>query len=186
MLNKSEWRKKIKQLLVSMEEEKRLHKSKEVSLHLMQTPQWKNSTCVGITVSRGFELNTKPIIEAAWKEGKIVCVPKCYSTDKSMEFREMISFDDLENVYMDLYEPKTDKTKIVPAEQIDLLIVPGLVFDKEGYRIGYGGGYYDRYLQNYEGDTVSLAFTLQLGEGLPHEEFDIPVQHIITENGLLK
>jgi 5-formyltetrahydrofolate cyclo-ligase len=102
-----------------------------------------------------------------------------------MEFRELRSLEDLENVYMDLYEPIVTKTEVVPSEKIDLLVVPGLVFDRSGYRIGYGGGYYDRYLAHFKGAAVSLAFNDQIGENLPHEEFDIPVEQVITETGLL-
>jgi 5-formyltetrahydrofolate cyclo-ligase len=185
-MTKSEWRKKMKCMLVSMEDHDKLTKSERVSQHLFQTDLWKNCTSIGITVSRKNELHTNLIIEQGWKEGKSVSVPKCWSADKSMEFRELLSYDELENVYMDLYEPKTERTKLIPSENIDLLIVPGLVFDKKGYRIGYGGGYYDRYLQNFKGRTVSLAFSFQITERLPHESFDIPVQQMITENGVMK
>lgn len=100
-----------------------------------------------------------------------------------MQFREMRSYDELENVYMDLFEPRMDATQLITSDQIDLIIVPGLVFDRRGYRIGYGGGYYDRYLQTYQGLKISLAYSFQTTDTLPHEEFDIPVDHIITEDG---
>jgi 5-formyltetrahydrofolate cyclo-ligase len=184
-MTKTEWRKKTKQLLTSMDVKDRKDRSEKIANHLYQTQQWHKCERIGITVSRNFELDTYRIIENAWKEGKKVCVPKCYSEDKKMEFRELSSFDELENVYMDLYEPITAKTQIVSTENIDLLVVPGLVFDQSGYRIGYGGGYYDRYLVNYTGETVALAFYDQIAEQLPHEDFDIPVQQIITETGTL-
>ncbi|WNB93538.1 5-formyltetrahydrofolate cyclo-ligase [Bacillus sp. NEB1478] len=183
-MTKSEWRKKIKQLLVSIEENERKERSIKISKLLLQTLQWKKSKCIGITISRNFELDTSMIIEMAWKEGKTICVPKCYKENRKMEFRELHSFEDLENVYMDLYEPKVDKTEVIQPERIDLLVVPGLVFDRSGYRIGYGGGYYDRYLANFNGNTVSLAFIDQISENLPHEKFDIPVEQIISETGL--
>lgn len=182
-MTKTEWRKKIKNLLVSMDKEDRKIKSKKIALQLFNTEYWKKSNSIGITVSRNFELDTSPIIKKAWDEGKTVCVPKCYSADKKMEFREMKSHDDLENVYMDLYEPIVERTKELTQEHIDLLIVPGLVFDKKGYRIGYGGGYYDRFLQGYQGSTLSIAFEFQTAEELPHEDFDIPVDKIMTETG---
>jgi 5-formyltetrahydrofolate cyclo-ligase len=182
-MTKTEWRKRIKQLLISMDENNRRMKSEKIAALLFKTEQWQKSRCIGITVSRNFELDTSLIIKKAWDEGKTVSVPKCYSADKKMEFREMKSNDDLENVYMDLYEPILEKTKLISKDQIDLLIVPGLIFDKKGYRIGYGGGYYDRFLQGYQGSTVSIAFEFQTAEELPHEDFDIPVDKIMTENG---
>jgi 5-formyltetrahydrofolate cyclo-ligase len=183
-MTKSEWRKKIKNLLISTEDNDRKIRDEKIASQLFQTKQWQNSRCIGITVSRKFELDTTLIIEKAWDEGKTVCVPKCYSTNKKMEFRKLNSFDDLENVYMDLYEPVIEKTKIIPREQIDFLLVPGLVFDKKGYRIGYGGGYYDRFLQDYTGSTLSIAYSFQTTAELPFEEFDVPVEQIITEEGL--
>jgi 5-formyltetrahydrofolate cyclo-ligase len=182
-MTKSEWRKKIKNLLISMEANDRKVMSEKIAVQLFETKEWRNSNFIGITVSRKFELDTTFIIKKAWEEGKTVCVPKCYSANKKMEFRELGSFDDLENVYMDLYEPIIEKTKDISKENIDLLIVPGLVFDKKGYRIGYGGGYYDRFLKNYQGSAISIAYSFQTAEQLPIEEFDVPVEQVITEEG---
>lgn len=182
-MNKSEWRKKIKQMLLLTKEDERRNKSNAISNHLFDTQEWKKAQSIGITVSRKFELDTAFIITKAWDEGKKVVVPKCYSADKQMDFREIRSYGELENVYMDLFEPKMDATELITSDQIDLIIVPGLVFDKRGYRIGYGGGYYDRYLQTYQGSKISLAYSFQTTDTLPHEEFDIPVDQIITEDG---
>ncbi|MDM5315904.1 5-formyltetrahydrofolate cyclo-ligase [Fictibacillus sp. b24] len=182
-MNKSEWRKKIKQMLLLTKEDERRKKSKAISNLLFETEEWNKAQSVGITVARKFELDTSFIIKKAWEEGKKVGVPKCYSAEKQMQFREMRSYDELENVYMDLFEPRMDATQLITSDQIDLIIVPGLVFDRRGYRIGYGGGYYDRYLQTYQGLKISLAYSFQTTDTLPHEEFDIPVDHIITEDG---
>lgn len=182
-MTKSEWRRKIKNELLSLKGNDRKVLSGKIAAQLFKTKLWQNSNYIGITVSRKFELDTTFIIKKAWEEEKTVCVPKCYSADKMMEFRELSSFDELENVYMDLYEPVIDRTKVIPKENIDLLIVPGLVFDKKGYRIGYGGGYYDRFLQNYPGSTLSICYSFQTAEKLPYEEFDVAVEQIITEEG---
>ena len=98
-----------------------------------------------------------------------------------MDFRLITSFDDLETVYMDLKEPIVSRTVSIDKGQIDLQIVPGVVYSDEGFRIGFGGGYYDRYLTDYEGDRVSLAFEIQTSQEVPIEEHDIPVNKIITE-----
>ena len=66
------------------------------------------------------------------------------------------------------------------------MFVPGLCFMKNGYRLGYGGGYYDRYLQNYKGMTVSLAFSDQVVDSLPVESFDIPVEKIVLNNQVIE
>ena len=79
-----------------------------------------------------------------------------------MDFRILDCFDQLESVYFGLLEPIESKTKKVEPKEIDLMIVPGLGFDKDGFRLGVGGGYYDRFLQNYNGNTLSLAFQEQM------------------------
>ena len=106
---------------------------------------------IGVTISRFPEVDTQPIIEAAWKWENKIAVPKCIRETKEMDFRLLTSFDELETVYMDLLEPIVEQTESMGKEEIDLQIVPGVVFSNEGYRIGFGGGYYDRYLKDYKG-----------------------------------
>lgn len=137
---------------------------------------------IGVTLSRFPEVDTRGIIEAAWAQGKLVVVPKCTAKIRAMDFRLIKSFDELETVYMDLLEPIVSETVTVPKEKIDLQIVPGVVFSKEGYRIGFGGGYYDRYMEDFTGKSIALAFEVQTGESVPVESHDIPVEKIITEN----
>lgn len=87
--------------------------------------------------------------------------------------------------YFGLDEPDVKKTTPVKKDAIDLLIVPGLVFTKKGYRVGFGGGYYDRYLTDFTQPTVSLVHTKQFVEDFPIEPFDIPVQYLVTEKGII-
>ena len=98
-----------------------------------------------------------------------------------MDFRKLERFDQLESVYSGLLEPIESKTNLVEPSDIDLLIVPGIAFDSEGFRMGFGGGYYDRFLQSFKGNTVSLAFREQIVSNLPKEDHDIPVEKIITD-----
>lgn len=154
--------------------------------HLFQSAIWKNASTIGITISRGFEWDTRPVIEEGWKQGKTIAVPKCYPDEKKLVFYRLHSFNELETVYYNLLEPKPEEQNRLDENQIDLIIVPGVVFNQNGYRIGFGGGYYDRFLSNYKGNTVSLISEQQLVEELPIEKHDIPVQHLITESGFLK
>jgi 5-formyltetrahydrofolate cyclo-ligase len=141
----------------------------------------KQECIVGITLSAFPEVDTWRLIEKLWSLGIRVAAPKCDSKKRSMQFYEITSFDQLEIVYMQLHEPIPNKTNKVASENISYLIVPGVVFDLSGFRIGYGGGYYDRFLSTYDGPTISLAFDEQLVEKVPTENFDLPVQVVITD-----
>ncbi|SFD54272.1 5-formyltetrahydrofolate cyclo-ligase [Lentibacillus persicus] len=184
-LQKTELRKNMIEQLKNLSASERITIEKALAEHLMASDKWKQSDSIGITVSHGFEWNTKPIIEAAWCEGKTVCVPKCLPKERQMSFYKLIHFDQLEIVYHHLLEPNPQITEEIPKNKIDLLIVPGVLFDESGYRLGFGGGYYDRFLSDFPNRTLSLAANLQLVKKLPAESFDIPVDNVITEDGFL-
>lgn len=178
---KEKQREEMKKWLSGLAKDSYDQKSRKIHQVLFSSAEWKKAQIVGVTVSRVPEVDTIPIIEQAWFEKKLVAVPKCHPRDKSMEFFLMKGFDELETVYFGLREP--DPTRTIPCEKstMDLILVPGLIFDKKGYRIGFGGGYYDRFLTDYNGTTVSLAFYEQVKEELEHETFDIPVSKIMTD-----
>lgn len=157
-----------------------------IQLSLFNHPKWQRARTIGVTISRGREIPTRPIIERAWQEGKQVAVPKCLPTAKTLDFRHLHHFNQLETVYFGLKEPIISQTPAVNKDQLDLVIVPGVAFDPTGYRIGFGGGYYDRFLADYEGDTVALLLSDQLVERIPGELHDIPVQTLITERTTLE
>ncbi|HLR71493.1 MAG TPA: 5-formyltetrahydrofolate cyclo-ligase [Pseudogracilibacillus sp.] len=154
--------------------------------HLLKSACWKNAKTIGITCATELEWNTIPIIQHAWKEGKTVAVPKTNSSQSTMEFYQIDYLSQLRKGYGDILEPITDNKQLIKKQEIDLLIVPGVIFDEYGYRIGFGGGYYDRYLVDFKHETVSLLSTFQLVRSLPIEKHDIHVQYLITENGLRK
>jgi 5-formyltetrahydrofolate cyclo-ligase len=157
-----------------------------ISDRLTKLSFWQDAKTIGLTVSRQREINTQPIIETAWQEGKAVVVPKTDPKAKTMDFREIGSYDQLEAAYAGIQEPIVNVTRSVSPLEIDLLVVPGLLFDFNGYRIGFGGGFYDRYLTMYSNTTVSLAFEMQTVDQVPKEPFDRPVDYIVTEEKVIK
>jgi 5-formyltetrahydrofolate cyclo-ligase len=174
-------RKKMKASLNKMENEVHNALSKKAADSLFLTDEWINAGIIGITISRGKELDTSYVIQKAWEDGKQVAIPKCLPKTKEMDFRVFSDYKQLEIVYYGLQEPKVEETFAVTPAQIDLLIVPGLIYDERGYRIGFGGGYFDRYLINYQNHTATVAFEIQLVDHVPAEPFDIPVQKILTD-----
>ncbi len=177
-------RKEVKEKLQNLSVEQFNKWSDCIADTLYKTTWWQKATVIAITVSRDREVSTIPIIERAWSSGKTVVVPKCDSNNHTMKFYRITSFSQLETVYFGLKEPIVEQTMYYKPEEIDLMIVPGVVFSRNGYRIGYGGGYYDRYLARFRGMKISLAFTVQLQKEVPFERHDVPVEAIITNEGI--
>jgi 5-formyltetrahydrofolate cyclo-ligase len=184
-LSKKEIRSRMKvQLSILGKDEYQLYSTEIENLFLCENIV-QNSSVIGITISAFPEVYTKGIIQRLWDMGKSVVVPKCSPKDRSMKFYMIESFEQLEVVYMQLLEPDPLRTILVQPDDIDLLVVPGIVYNKSGYRIGYGGGYYDRFLKSYLNHTMSLAFESQLSDEVIPESFDLPVDQIITNKQVI-
>lgn len=179
-MEKKELRNKfIEKRLKINEEEKRI--SDEIIFDkLINLDLFKKSSCILSYVSTKTEVDTRNIIEYSFMKGKTVAVPRCDKNSNLMKFYHIKSFDDLEKSYFNILEP--DHFCI---EQVDfsdaICIVPGLAFDKNGYRLGYGRGYYDRFLSENSIPAVGLCYKSFLVDNLPVEGFDIAVDSIITD-----
>lgn len=180
-LDKKQLRNQIRKALNDLSDDRFRQSSMYMKEQLLKEPSIIEGNTIAITISRKREVHTKEIIESLWNMNKKVVVPKCHPVNLTMDFYTIENFQQLEIVYMDLLEPILQCTELVTAEEIDCIIVPGIVFDYNGYRIGYGGGYYDRYLTKFKGQLISLAFNIQIVDEVPVETFDIPVDLIITE-----
>lgn len=185
-MSKLSKRKQMITIMKDMNHSEHASLSAAILERLFACDEYTSAQTIGVTISRFPEVDTIALIESAWNSGKRVAVPKCIPDTREMDFRLINSFDDLETVYMDLKEPAVERTISVDKRQIDLQIVPGIVFSDEGFRIGFGGGYYDRYLTNYDGNRVSLALDIQTSKEVPIEEHDIPVNKIITEKRVIQ
>ncbi len=157
----------------------------QIQARLYKEKVWKKANTIGLTVSRKREIDTRNIISHAWSVGKRVAVPKSCPDTSQMDFYVIDTFSQLEKGYVGLLEPIVALSKRIEKDSIDLLIVPGLVFDKKGFRIGYGGGYYDRFLQTFTNETLALTLESQLVERVPHDIYDIPINRLITEKRAL-
>lgn len=142
---------------------------------------FRNANSIGITMSMNHELDTRRLIAYAAGLGKKVYVPYCDYKTKQMHFVRYTSQKDIvkDSFGIDIMNHREES-----GAQPELIVVPGVVFNEDGYRIGYGGGYFDKFLSQYTGQTVSLIFELQFGEVLiePH---DIPVSMLITEKRII-
>ncbi|OEH92924.1 5-formyltetrahydrofolate cyclo-ligase [Bacillus solimangrovi] len=158
--------------------------SEQIANLLYEQSVWLEAKTIGLTVPMPREVNTRIIMEQAWKQDKQVATPKCIPSQRKMDFRQIESESDLEQSYAGLYEPIPEKTLRIEKNEIDLLIVPGLCFDQSGYRLGFGGGYFDRYLEGFRNHTVALAFDFQVLSYIPTEKYDLNVDFLITNKGV--
>jgi len=163
--------------------DQRMYRLKSDAVHqvLFQSDYWQSSSCIGITISRFPEVDTYKIIKRAWAEGKRIVAPRCISSNHTLEFYLIQNFDEVEPTFYGLLEPFKHLPQ-VDSNHIDLMIVPGLAYTREGFRLGYGGGYYDRLLANYKGVTLSLVFKEQIMDRIPIDQHDVPVQVLVTED----
>ena len=143
---------------------------------LLELPAFQEAKTLATYLSFDHEVSTAGLIEEALQLGKRVCVPRTYAQGR-MEFVEYDP-DILEKTRFGLLEPN-EKGRVVDQSEIDLIHVPGLVFQSKGYRIGYGGGYYDRYLADFAGKTVSTIYSIQQKEFQP-AAFDQAVQEVLV------
>ena len=134
------------------------------------------------------EVDTRPAVEKSMALGKQVCIPKAIPKTREMIPSQLLDWEqDLVPGAYDIPEPRPEKLRPVEPAQIDLLIVPGVAFDLRGNRLGYGGGYYDRFfpLLRPKIPLVALAFELQIVSAVPVEEWDRQVHCIVTENRVI-
>lgn len=147
---------------------------------LMSTKEYLNSNQVFSYVSYNKEVVTKTFIEQSFK-GKKIAVPKIIGEE--MFFYYINSLDELEEGVQGILEPAACPENEAIPEADDLFVVPGLAFDRNKNRIGYGKGYYDKYFQKYNNihfQKIALAFDFQILEQIPVNDYDIKVDGIIT------
>lgn len=141
---------------------------------LVYNKQFQRAKSIAIVLSQSFEWHTKPIIEYALKQGKQVYVPKVISKGQ-MQFIKY-DFNTPTLFIKGIEEPISGEV----ATAIDVVIVPGLAFTKTGFRLGFGGGYYDRFLAQFDGYSIALLHEFQLQTQLPIEPHDCPVHELIV------
>ena len=157
-----------------------------ITQKLLATSEYAEATTVLTYVSVSSEVSTRMFIESALRDGKTVAVPRCLP-GRRLEFVAITSLDQLIAAPFGLLEPPKELPALT-EEQMDasICIVPALLVDAKGYRLGYGAGFYDRFLSTYPGKKICLAYQQSLSRTtLPHTAFDIGVDLVITESEVL-
>ncbi|WP_304507474.1 5-formyltetrahydrofolate cyclo-ligase [Anaerotignum sp.] len=183
---KNKLRQKILQKRKEMSEEVRQKESSRIIDILCSSERYQKADTIFTYISMGEEVNTYQLIEQAWRDGKKVAVPVAKLKGR-MYFVTISSFLELKKSRFGVMEPeKGEDEEVTPGER-DFFLVPGSVFDKKGNRYGYGGGYYDRFFQQYPDIyKIAVAFSFQIMEDdLQVDAYDIPVDCIVTEKGVI-
>jgi 5-formyltetrahydrofolate cyclo-ligase len=164
-----------------IEPEKKARMDEAIQQKLQSLPEYAAADVLLTYVSKPIEVDTSAILREALAGGKRVAVPRCLPETTGLEFYEIASSGDLEPGCYGVLEPVLSRCRPVGASRSAVCIVPGLGFDSQGYRLGYGKGYYDRFLARFRGVTVGLCYSGCTRWDLPHGYFDRPVDILVTE-----
>lgn len=187
----------MKQTLKQQIFQKRNHLSKEeiskkslqIKNNLYSLLEFKNAKNIMFYVSFNNEVDTQNAIkELLNKKEKTIIVPFVEKNNPIIQLSELKNFDELEPKTFGILEPKKYYIREFNHEKLDLVLIPGMVFDLNGHRIGYGYGYYDRFLRKIKNTAkkIGLAYDFQIVDKIPEEIHDVPVDIIITESRVIK
>ncbi len=155
--------------------------SKKIIRNIQRELKLDDYQVIGMYMPIGNEVDLRPLITSLIENNKTVVIPKVLSKEK-MEFYPIESVNDIHEGKFKVLEPNCNKK--MPKNEIDIMFIPGIGFSKQGYRLGFGAGYYDRYLVGYINQKVGVCFAFQLLSDFQTDRFDIPMDKVITENPL--
>lgn len=162
-------------------------KSEQIARQLFSTSIWQQSQTIMLYLSFQNEVATDRIFQQGWREKKTMVIPICAPENHTMTMSRLEDFAALQYNCYGIQELPPQLQQTVSPEVIDLCLIPGIAFDYKGNRIGFGAGYYDRYLSLTRPDAIrlALAFECQISSTpLPIEAFDLPMHYILTERQL--
>lgn len=183
-------RAQLKQARSALPQDERTHVDRAILRHLCALPAFAQAQLVLTYLSFGSEVDTYGIIERAWDAGKTVAIPRCEPSTHALSWHRLTAFDELERSPLGMLEPPAGTPCLYLGRgQDSLALVPGLAFDRMGQRLGYGGGYYDRFLARFAGSSVGLCSASFVVDSLRAAQVvdarDLPVTVVLTEDGVL-
>lgn len=186
---KQKIRKKFKELRENLTKENLKQNSEAVFQTITKSIFWQEAEVIMCYLALGNEVNTKLIIEKAWQDKKQVIIPVCQTKTVEIIPSLLTSFADLEPRTMGILEPREGKLNPIGPGIIQLALIPGVAFDLWGHRIGFGAGYYDRFLPKLKPETPKIALTHELQISptpIPSDKYDVLMDYICSEKELYK
>lgn len=180
---KKELRAYFKSLRKSMTDKEQ--KDLEILNRLKESALYSSSDTFYVYVSSNIEIDTRKLIKLLLNNGKTVAVPLCEPENCTMEFYMIKSLSELSSGSYGIYEPDSNKSQKADFDENTVCIVPGLSFDKNGFRLGFGKGYYDRFLSVFTGKSVGLCYDECMSEELICDKYDKKVSAVVTESKII-
>ena len=177
---KQELRLRSKERRKAMPQDEKQALDRAVAENVRRLKEYRPAKTILIYMSTPIEVDTVEIIKNAWADGKRVAVPRCIPDTRNMEFHYIDSFDSLSVGSFSVLEPDPSLPVVTDFSGC-LMIVPGMHFDMKGYRIGYGKGYYDRYMVRFTGVSAGICYSNELKPFLYHGRYDRHVDVIVTD-----
>lgn len=187
-MDKSPFRKEYRARRAALSKSERADVAKQIAMHLLQSTWYQNADAILCYAASGSEIPLAAIAKAAWQDGKTVCFPRCLDADGQMHFYRVDSFDQLQSGMYGILEPDASCPEWDGSSALTLCLMPGLSFDANGYRLGYGKGYYDRYLSDFPGLKIGICpdccyAAVQRWE---YDRYDIAADVLITESSVIR
>lgn len=174
-------RKELRKKLGALTPKERENRSQEILGRLFRHPKFLEARSLLTYLAVGFEVETRPILAEARRRGKRVYIPRLDSQKKRMWMIEVTGREKLKPNRYGILEPPFNSKRVGNPKELDLAIIPGLGFDREGGRIGRGEGYFDRFLaEARKACKIGLAFECQIVERIPREPHDVGVDEVIV------
>ncbi len=183
-MTKQEFRAALKEKRNALPKEQKKEADRAITERIAASAIFSDASAVLLYAPIGSEPNLLPLVRRCRELGKTVAFPRCNTEDKTLQFYILTPDARLEKGAYGIPEPPADAPLLAPDERT-LCIVPALSFDPQGNRIGYGAGYYDRFLSTFSGVTAGAAYETMLSTSLPVEEHDRPVSFVFTERGTI-
>lgn len=183
---KSQLREKYKQMRRALSPEEKAAKDKRIAERVFRLWQYRQNDTVLTYVSTDIEVDTRYIISRALQDGKKVAVPRCVPGTRAMEFYYIDGIDDLEPGSFGVLEPRPNPEKLLTDVSHGICLVPAFSYDWSGFRLGYGKGYYDRFLSGFEGNMIGICYSECIRPTLPHGRYDRAVELLVTDRFLRK